>query len=282
MLETNLLCINIHMDDINFISPILGMVVGLFLGLASAGGATLAVPLLVFGLHLGIAQAGPIALLSITLSAGIGALIGLKEKVLRYKAAVFMSTFGVLFFPLGLWLAQKIPNTALLFLFGTLLLFISIRLYVEAIREARGIPNKNTAPSPCQLNESIGALVWTSPCAMALAMAGMVAGFLSGLLGIGGGFIIVPALKKYSNLPMKSVFATSLGVLVITSGVGTLMSAMNGNIPWVIAMPFAVGTIFGLLVGKILAKRCAGSGIQQLFSIAAFMAALSLIYRSVF
>jgi uncharacterized membrane protein YfcA len=270
------------MDDINFISPMLGIVVGLLLGLASAGGATLAVPLLVFGLNLGIAQAGPIALLSITLSAGIGALMGLKQKILRYRAAVLMSIFGLLFFPLGLWLAQKIPNTALLFLFGILLLFISIRLYIEAIHEAHGTPNKNIAPSPCQLNESIGSLIWTSPCAMALAMAGLVAGFLSGLLGIGGGFIIVPALKKFSNLPIKSIAATSLGVLAIISGVGTLMSAMEGNIPWVIAMPFAVGSVFGLLVGKILAKRCVGPRIQQLFSISAFMVALSLVYRGIF
>jgi uncharacterized membrane protein YfcA len=250
------------MDEINFISPILGIVVGLLLGLASAGGATLAVPLLVFGLNLGIAQAGPIAMLSIALSAGIGSLMGLKQKILRYRAAVLMSIFGLLFFPLGLWLAQKIPNTALLFLFGILLLFISIRLYIEAIHEAHGIPNKSIAPSPCQLNESICSLIWTSPCAMALAMAGLGAGFLSGLLGIGGGFIIVPALKKFSNLPIKSIAATSLGVLAIISGAGTLMSAMEGNIPWVIAMPFAVGSVFGLLVGKILAKRCAGPRIQ--------------------
>ena len=270
------------MDYINFISPVLGIVVGLLLGLASAGGGTLAVPLLVFGLSLGIAQAGPVALLAITLSAGIGALIGLREKVLRYRAAVLMSICGLLFFPPGLWLAQRIPNTPLLFLFGILLLFISIRLYIDAIREAHGTQNTNITPSPCQLNESIGALIWTSSCAMALAMAGAVAGFLSGLLGIGGGFIIVPALKKFTNLPIKTISATSLGVLAIISGGGTLMSAMAGSMPWAIATPFAIGSVLGLLVGKALAKRITGPTVQQLFSVAAFMVALSLIYKSIF
>jgi uncharacterized membrane protein YfcA len=91
------------MDYSILISPCLGLIVGLLMGLTGAGGGILSVPLLVFILHLPVAEAAPISLSAIALSAGVGALLGLKNKILRYKAAGFMEIFGLILSPIGLW-----------------------------------------------------------------------------------------------------------------------------------------------------------------------------------
>ncbi|MBT8588498.1 sulfite exporter TauE/SafE family protein, partial [Polynucleobacter paneuropaeus] len=114
------------MDSHALIIPALGVFVGLLMGLTGAGGGILSVPLLVFFVHLPVAEASPIALCAIALSATVGAIIGLKEKVLRYKAAIFMSIFGLIMSPIGLWVANKVPNTPLLLLFSAILIFVSV------------------------------------------------------------------------------------------------------------------------------------------------------------
>lgn len=95
------------MDFSILISPSLGVLVGILMGLTGAGGGILSVPLLVFALHLPVAQVAPISLCAIALAAGVGALLGFRNKILRYKAAGLMAIFGLLFSPIGLWLATK-------------------------------------------------------------------------------------------------------------------------------------------------------------------------------
>jgi len=87
------------MESIYAVGASLGAIVGLILALTGAGGAILAVPLLVFGLHLRMAEAGPIALLAVGVSAAVGALIGLRAGIVRYRAAAMMAASGVLASP---------------------------------------------------------------------------------------------------------------------------------------------------------------------------------------
>ena len=269
------------MDYSTLISPSLGILVGLLMGLTGAGGGILSVPLLVFALHLSVAEAGPIALSAIALAASVGALLGFKNRILRYKAAGFMAVFGLILSPVGLWLAQQVPNTPLLILFSCTLIYVSIRLYRQARNEVLGIGDQNVKPPPCLLNQSIGKLVWTVPCARALMFAGSLAGFLSGLLGVGGGFVIVPALKRYTDLPLQSIVATSLGVLAIISGGGTIISALSGTLHLQIAAPFALGSLGGLLLGRALGKKITGPRLQQLFAVFTLLVALGLMVKGI-
>jgi len=270
------------MDYSILISPALGILVGLLMGLTGAGGGILSVPLLVFALHLTVAEAAPIALSAIALAAGVGALMGLKNRILRYKAAGFMALFGLLLSPVGLWLAQRIPNAPLLIVFGCVLFYVSIRLFGQAYREIQGIPDVARKPPPCLLDPSIGKLNWNIPCARALLFSGGLAGFLSGLLGVGGGFVIVPALKRYTNLPVQSIVATSLGVLAIISAGGTIFSAISGNFNLLIAAPFSLGALGGLLIGLRFGRKISGPRLQQLFSLLIFAVALSLLFKGLF
>ena len=270
------------MTHINLINPALGIFVGLLMGLTGAGGGILSVPLLVFFLGLSVSEAAPIGLTAVALAASIGAIFGLKNKTLRYRAAGLMASFGLILSPLGLWLAPKIPNAPLLILFSCTLLLVAVRLYSQARREIKGIPEKTSKPPPCLMHATGIKLQWTLPCARALMFAGSLAGFLSGLLGVGGGFIIVPALKRYTDLPVKAIVATSLGVLAIITGGGAIFSALSGNLNLAIAAPFASAAMVGLLIGQALGKKISGPRIQQIFALLTLIIAGGLLVKGVF
>lgn len=111
--------------------------------------------------------------------------------------------------------------------------------------------------------------------------SGGLAGFLSGLLGVGGGFVIVPALKRYTDLPINSIVATSLGVLAIIAGGGTIFSAISGTLHFNIAAPFALGALLGLLIGRAFGKKLSGPRLQQIFSALTFFVAMSMIFKGI-
>jgi len=269
------------MDSISAISAGLGVFVGMMMALTGAGGGILSVPLLVFGLNLSVASSGPIGLLAIAVAGSLGAINSLRTKLLRYRAALVMATLGIVLAPIGLYLAHRIPNQPLLIAFASLLIIVSIRMLIQAQQEMTGtIPKELPAP-PCTLDQSIGRLIWSVPCARALIGSGAVAGFLSGLLGVGGGFIIVPALKKYTDLPMQSIVATSLGVLALISITGVTSAAIAGHLNWSIGIPFAGGAFVGMLVGGVIAKQISGPRIQQAFAIFTFLISLSLLYKAI-
>ena len=263
--------------EVVLISIALGIFVGVVLGLTGAGGAILSVPLLGFFLHLNVAEAAPIGLLAVSLSAGLGAYLGLRSKIMRYKAAMLIATAGLLFSPVGIWLAHQLPNWPLVLIFCLVLLLVARNMWKQAQRELAGL-DEELGP-PCMLDQTIGKLTWTLPCARALAMSGALAGVFSGLLGVGGGFIIVPALRRFTDLPMKSIVATSLGVLTIVSFGGVLFSNLYGSMNWTLAAPFAGGSVVGLLIGRQAVKSISGPRVQQSFAIFALMLSVAMIVK---
>lgn len=256
----------------------LGLVVGLILALTGAGGGILAVPLLVFGARLGMAQAAPIGLLAVGMAATLGALLGLHAGHVRYKAALLVATAGMLVTPLGLWLAQRLPNRPLALLFAVVLLGVALRMWRQA---AGGAATEARRAPPCRLNPAHGRFHWTWPCAQALAAAGMLTGFLSGLLGVGGGFVMVPALRRYTDLPLPQVVATSLAVIALVSFFGVASSAVAGTLHWPVAAPFAAGALLGMLGGRAVGSRLAGPQLQKGFALLAALVALGLAARAI-
>lgn len=269
------------MDYANIIVPALGVLVGLLMGLTGAGGGILSVPLLVFFLGLTVAEAAPIALCAVALASSIGAILGLKNKTLRYKAAGLMAIFGLILSPVGLWLAVKIPNAPLQILFSLILFYVATRLLIDARQEVLGTKQAPSKPPPCLVNPLVGKLTWTLPCAKSLMFAGGLAGFLSGLLGVGGGFIIVPALKRYTDLPVQSIVATSLGVLAIITGGGALFSGLSGSLNIAVAAPFSIAALAGLLIGQLIGKKLSGPNIQLIFAIFTLLIAASFLWKGV-
>ena len=258
----------------------LGAAVGFTLALTGAGGGIVAVPLLMFALHLELAQAAPTGLLAVGLAAALGAAIGLREGKVRYRAALLIGGAGMLMAPLGVSLAQHLPNGPLMVAFAVVLAWSALSMYSRSRGTETGpTASRRFEQPPCVRSPSTGRLIWTKPCAWALASTGLSSGLLSGLLGVGGGFVIVPALTRYSNLAADGVVSTSLAVIALVSVSGVASAAAHGAIECATALPFAGGAAAALLAGRRLATRWSGSALQRCFAVLCLVVALLLLWR---
>ena len=265
--------------EVSVIGLALGAVVGLILALTVAGGGILAVPLLVFGLHLSIMQAAPVGLIAVGGASAIGAVLGLREGLVRYRAAAVIGLIGMALAPVGVRLARIVPNGPLTVAFAAVLFYVAARMLLQAHRTSGGAAEASRSSLPCVLNPAEGRLAWTMPCARALAATGAVSGLRSGLLGVGGGFVIVPSLTRFTNLATRSILATSLAVIALVSIGGVTAAAVQGSINWDVALPFGIGAVVALLAGRRIAARVAGSRLQQAFAITSGLVSLLLLAR---
>lgn len=278
------------MIDPILLAVILGLFVGLVLGVTGAGGAILSLPLLVFFLDIKMVDAAPISLMAITLSASISALIGLKSGIVRYKAAALLALFGVISAPLGVYFAHQLPEKILAILFSIVLLVVSIRsfqkfktptLLIGDDDDTNRRPDseeKKMEPA-CSINPATSKLFWTAPCTKRLILTGGFSGFISGLLGVGGGFIIVPTLHSISNLETRMIVATSLAVIALVSMVSALSYAGSSIILWDIALPFVIFTVFGMLLGRLVSHKISNHINVLIFSILSSIIAIIMLVK---
>ena len=266
--------------ELSLIGLALGAVVGLILALTGAGGGILAVPLLVFGLHLYHHAGRAGGLIAVGSAAAIGAVLGLREGLVRYRAAAVIGLIRMALAPVGVRLARVMPNGPLTVAFAVVLFYVATRMLMQAHRAVGGLDSEAARSSPpCVVNSVDGRLAWTMPCARVLATTGVVSGLLSGLLGVGGGFVIVPSLTSFTNLATRSILATSLAVIALVSIGGVAAAAAQGSINWDVALPFGIGAVAALLAGRRIAARVAGSRLQQGFAIVSGLVSVLLLAR---
>ena len=258
------------------LAVVLGALIGLVMALTGAGGGVMAIPLLVFGLHLPVQQAAPVGLVAVGLAAILGAALGLRQGIVRYRAAALIGAAGMLMAPLGVLLAQRLPNRPLLGAFALVLIYTAWHMLKH--------PAQTTALPVavlCRVSHQDQRLTWTLPCARALAGTGLIAGLLSGLLGVGGGFVIVPALKRYTDLDIRSIQLTSLAVIALVSLSGVAAAALHGPLRWDVALPFSCGAVLALLAGQRIAKKLDPKSLQQTFAWFSVLVALLMLARAV-
>ena len=258
---------------------LLGSIVGLILAISGAGGGIIAVPLLVFGLGLPVREAGPIGLLAVGVAAGLATVLGLRKGIVRYRAAALVGAFGVLMAPLGVWLAQRIPNVPLMVAFALILAWTGVQALRRTLTSTMKEKELLTG-QPCRIGPDTGRFIWNLPCARKLSLTGLLSGLMSGLLGVGGGFVIIPALTRYSDLDQRSILATSLGVITLVACGSVAAAAAGGSIAWPVAIPFGAGAVAGLLAGRLIAARLAGPRLQQSFAVVCLLVAGLMLARA--
>ena len=258
-------------------AALLGACIGAIMGLTGAGGGVLAVPALVFFVGLPLADAAPAALVAVAIAGGIGTVEGLKRGLVRYRAAGFMAIFGVALAPFGLKLARVSPERFLLAGFAVVLLIVAARMLLGAKPDRSGVDRA----VPCRIDPATGRLHWTPRVAATLGAIGATAGFLTGLLGVGGGFMIVPALRRFTDITMQGVVATSLAVTALVATGTVVSSALHGHPPqWAVAGPFAAGAVAGMVAGRLAVRRMQAAHLQRIFGALAAATAVAVAFRA--
>lgn len=257
----------------------IGAVVGLVMGLTGAGGGILAIPALVYTQGWSMQQAMPVALLAVSCAAFIGAIEGLLRKLVRYRAALLMAAAGSLPTMLGVRVAQHLSQQWLLLAFAVILCVVAVRLMLQ-IRSPDC--DEYHKPALARINASTGKFEWSFKTGAVIASIGAVSGFMTGLLGVGGGFVIVPMLRHYTNVGMHMAVATSLLVVSIVGTMGVGAALLNGAHPPVLMTTlFVATTVAGMLAARRIAVRLPARMVQTIFVGSLFCVAASFVYRAV-
>jgi len=256
-----------------------GAVVGFSLGLTGGGGSVFAVPLLVYGLGLGAHRAVCASMVAVGTTAAAGAMQRLRTGEADVATALIVAFAGFIGAPVGAWFGRSLAEKWLLVLFAGIVVIVAFRMLFRAATPPNGHAAIRPSLTQMQTREAPGWQSWRQlPMApgraIALMSAGVLTGLLSGLLGIGGGFIIVPVLVIFRGLEIHRAIATSLFIiaLVSISAVGSHLLA-GQRLPAGITALFAIGGVLGLRLGSMLGERLSGATLQNVFAVAMFLMA---------
>lgn len=253
---------------------IAGLLIGLVLGLTGAGGSVLAVPLLMGLLGLSLATSAGLSLGAVGTAALLGVLLRLNSGLVAWSPALWLIAGGVIMVPLGQQLAHVLPERFLLAVFVVLVVAVAVRLWRQAgsdpaaTREIRAVmPAAGTAAEVSCSRSPSGRFEWRWPCVMRMVLAGVLTGLLSGLFGVGGGFVVVPALVLLTGLPMAQAVATSLVVISAVALTGFAGFLIKASVPGSLLLLVAGGGLAGMLGGTALGRYIAGPQLQRIFAV---------------
>lgn len=250
---------------------LIGALIGLVLGLTGAGGSVMAVPLLMGVLGLGLSVSAGLSLGAVALAALFGVALRWRRREVVWPLVAVTGAGGMLLAPLGQRLSGRLDETWLVVAFALLVTVIAVRMWRQAdtdpeatrVVRAGGLAGDAGASATCAVSPS-GRFEWRWPCMQRLLAAGALTGLLSGLFGVGGGFVIVPMLVLISGLAMPQAVATSLAVIVLVSGSGFAGFLWQQSLPLVF-WPLASGALGGMLAGSALGRFIAGPLLQKTF-----------------
>ena len=265
---------------------VVGIIIGLVLGLTGAGGSVFAVPLLMMLLGLPVQQAIGLSLGAVAISAMYGGFLKFKSGDIQWLPAAVYAVIGGLVAPIGNWANRQIDETLLMVGFSLLVSVIAGRMWLQASRQPQqalairaSIDKKEvTNGAICAVNGGLQFRIGL-PCVLGVSAGAIITGFLSGLFGVGGGFVIVPTLLFLTGITIKQAVATSLVVIAVISSSGFAGFLLTGSVINAYFLSLvALGGVIGMTLGIFASKYIAGPVLQKIFSVLMlFMAALILI-----
>ncbi len=230
-----------------FIGGGAGLAIGLTLGLLGGGGSILTVPALVYLAGQTPQAAVAASLVIVGANSTMGAFFHRTQGTLNWKIALIFGSSGMLTSYVAAGLSQYFSATALLVVFACLMLVVGIYMLV------RQPPQAKDAGKPTNWFIVVG--------------SGTLVGVLTGLLGVGGGFLIVPALVMLVGLPMQQAIGTSLVIIAMNSLASLLGHLGHTSLDLSIVGIFLIGGLAGTLLGSRLSKRINAKVLRRAFAI---------------
>jgi hypothetical protein len=250
------------------LKDVLTVIVGIGTGVLSAsfgvGGAVVSTPA-IRALGVPALLAVGTTLPSIFPSAITGTARYVKERLILWRVVAITAPAGIVAAVVGSSLADDVPGEGHLLMVLTALL-----LGYTALRMAR----KPKQVGPAETVAPIKPGGESHPAV--LVGVGILAGLMSGLLGIGGGVVMVPGFTELGKLPLKTAIATSLACVAIFAIPSTITHALNDNIDWRIALFLTIGVIPGARIGAAAAVRASDEGLRK--AVAGFLGLIAVVY----
>jgi uncharacterized protein len=244
-----------------YLTYVLAGLVGLSLGLLGSGGSVLAVPILKYSAGFSAREAVATSLATVGAVSLVGALLAWKEGRVVWRVALLFSLFATLGTFGGVALATRMPERLQMLAFVLVMAYAVYRM----VGSEAGSGSDSSAASG---SGSKGAAV----------IKALAVGVLTGVVGVGGGFLIVPALVALFGLSMKKATGTSLVVIAINSAVATASYSQSVTLNWTFTLAFVAAALLGLFVGFRLSDKIDEKRLKSLF---AAMLALVCIYTAV-
>lgn len=248
------------------------LIVGLVLGLVGGGGSILTLPIMVYLLSYSPIMAAAYSLFVVGVTSLVGAAQKYHEKLVDIKTGIAFSfpSFLAVYFSRR-YLVHTIPES--LFTIGdfnvtkdmAMMLFFAIIMILAAFSMI-----KNTKDD---------AVIYTHQPYYKTFIHGLIIGSITGIIGAGGGFLYVPALVLWANLPMKKAVGTSLVIIAINSLLGFMGDLHNINVDWKFLLLFSTLTILGIIIGNSLSKFISNTILKKAFGYFTLLMAILIIYK---
>lgn len=239
----------------------LGFLIGVSLGALGGGGSILAVPALVYAAGQTPKQATTTSLVLVALTALIGIVPHWRVGRVRFASGTIFGLAGVGGSLLGSrWNKAADPDVLLLAFAGLMLVAAHAMWRRVKVAPKPAAQSVGAAAAPPAAVVRVDALT-----VVKVLVAGSVVGLLTGFFGVGGGFVIVPALVLALGFSMPEAVGTSLLVITINSAVALSTRFQAGSIEWATVIPFTVASLFGVIIGGRLAHTHDPRSLQRWF-----------------
>lgn len=239
----------------------LSTLIGVSLGLLGGGGSILAVPVLVYVARVDVHAAIGTSLAVVGTTALVGGLVHARAGRVDPRAAALFGGAGMLGAPLGAQATHAVAPRVLLMLFAALMLAVGGLM----LRGKAGARSGSARPHP-----------------VAVPAAGFGVGLLTGFLGVGGGFLIVPALTLLAGLPIHTAIGTSLLVIAANSAAGVVGHLRQGEMPLGLTAAFTASAALGALAGVRLASSLDPARLRRSFAVFVILVGLFLFAKNAF
>lgn len=235
---------------------IIGCVVGFMLGLTGAGGGVLAVPLIGLAMGLDIHSAITLSIIGVGSVSLVGMLRFAWRREIEWPYALPVAFAAMLGAPLGTILAALLPATMLTYCFIALSAWTVVIMF-------RGGCGADALASDCPVQESHAA----QHGRVRIIVTGLATGVLAGAFGVGGGFLLVPALTVFAGLSMPAAARISL-VAITLATLSAFVSRLvdHQDIPWLFGVIMALTGVWGLVHGQHLAQRLRPCRLKEIFA----------------
>ena len=220
---------------------VLAAFIGVSLGLLGSGGSIITLPVLVYVAGIPVVQAVGMSLVIVGGTSAAGGYLRYRQKAFAGKPAAFFAVSGMVGAFFGARLTHLVAPAVLLLIFG----FLMVTVGAAMLRKRA----EDLAPQSCRPAKCLG--------------IGLAVGVLTGFLGVGGGFLILPALVLFAGVELKEAIGTSLAIIAFNSFAGLAGQLRYAHFDWGLTLAFLAAVLSGMFGGLALANHLSSRALRR-------------------